>query len=75
MFPLHPEIDIIAVDKSKVILGVLGKQIKVNFNGDGFLKVEKSAYYPEFGLSVENNQLHFRLTDHLPIEITTRISW
>jgi hypothetical protein len=59
----------------KVILGVLGKQIKVNFKGDGFLEVEKSAYYPEFGLSINNNQLHFRLTGYLPIEITTRISW
>jgi uncharacterized heparinase superfamily protein len=75
VFPLHPEIEIMAVDEGNVILGVLGKQIKVNFNGDGFLRVEKSAYYPEFGLSVENNQLHFRLTGHLPIEITTRISW
>ena len=75
VFPLHPEIEIMAVDKSKVILGVLGKQIKVNFNGDGFLKVEKSAYYPEFGLSIENNQLHFQLTGHLPIGVTTRISW
>ena len=54
---------------------MLGKQIKVDFNGDGFLKVEKSAYYPEFGLSIENNQLHFRLKDRLPIEVTTRISW
>jgi len=75
VFPLHPEIEIKSIDEGNVILSVLGKQIKVDFIGDGFLKVEKSAYYPEFGLSVENNQLHFRLKDHLPIEITTRISW
>jgi len=75
VFPLHPEIEIKAVNEDNVILGLLEKQIKVDFNGDGFLKVEKSAYYPEFGLSVENNQLHFRLTGHLPIEITTRVTW
>ena len=75
VFPLHPEIEIKSINEGNVILSVLGKQIKVDFFGDGFLKVEKSAYYPEFGLSIENNQLHFRLTDSLPIEVTTRISW
>jgi len=75
VFPLHPEIEIKSIDESNVILSSLEKQIKVDFNGDGFLKVEKSAYYPEFGLSIENNQLHFRLKDRLPIEVTTRISW
>ena len=75
VFPLHPEIEVMDVDENKVILSVLGKQIEVNFKGDGFLEVEKSAYYPEFGLSIKNNQLHFQLTGSLPIETTTRISW
>jgi uncharacterized heparinase superfamily protein len=75
VFPLHPEIEIKALDEGSVILGLSRKQIKVNFNGEGLLSIEKSAYYPEFGLSVENNQLHFRVTGLLPIEVTTRISW
>lgn len=75
VLPLHPDIEIKAISKDDVILGLSGKQIKVKFNGQGSMHLEKSAYYPEFGLSVENSQIHFRLSGELPIEVITRISW
>ena len=75
VLPLHPDIEIKAINEDDVILGLSGKQIKVKFNGQGSMHVEKSAYYPEFGLSVENSQIHFRLSGELPIEVITRISW
>ena len=75
VFPLHPDIEIKAINEDDVILGLSGKQIKVKFKGQGSMYVEKSAYYPKFGLSVENSQIHFRLSGELPIEVITRISW
>ena len=50
VFPLHPEIEIKSIDEGNVILSVLGKQIKVDFNGDGFYSPEDGDY-PFYDLS------------------------
>jgi uncharacterized heparinase superfamily protein len=75
IFPLHPLVNLLEVYGNKVILDLLGNLIYVNFEGNGLLSVEKSSYHPEFGLSVENLTLHFKLNGELPLNSTTNISW
>ena len=58
-----------------IILDLFGKKINVNFDGNGLLELENSYYHPEFGASIKNYQLHYRLTENLPISVNTRISW
>jgi uncharacterized heparinase superfamily protein len=75
VFPLHPQVKIFDINVDVVILELFGKKINVNFDGNGFLELEKSSYHPEFGASFQNYQLHYRSTGNLPISINTRISW
>ena len=75
VFPLHPEVKVFDINEDMVILDIFGKKININFDGNGFLSLEKSSYYPEFGASIQNYQLHYRSTENLPISVNTRISW
>jgi uncharacterized heparinase superfamily protein len=75
IFLLHPQINIFETNNNKIILNVFGKKVNLNFEGKGFLEVEKSSYHPEFGISIENFKIHYRITEALPIKVTTRISW
>ena len=75
IFPLHPKIHIIDTKLNEVLLEVLDKKIRLNFKGNGFLKVEKSTYHPEFGVSINNYKIIYCVTQVLPIKILTRISW
>jgi uncharacterized heparinase superfamily protein len=75
IFPLHPLVNLLELSENKVILDLLGNKIYINFEGNGLLDVEKSSYHPEFGLSIENRTLHFRLSGELPLNLTTNISW
>jgi len=74
-FPLHPSVEIVNITRNSAILYVDGKQIKVLFFGLGVLAQEKSTYHPEFGLTVYNYKLVYRLSARLPINIITRIYW
>ena len=74
-FPLHPEVKIINSSKQKVLIESADKEIEINFEGNGNLVVESSTYHPEFGLSIENKQLHYKLSTKIPISIVTRIHW
>ena len=75
VFPLHPKVNVINVDREMATLEVSRNEIKVGFDGIGFLELKKSTYHPEFGLSIENHQLLYRLSGQLPVEISTRICW
>tara|TARA_B110000008_G_C16974234_1_gene565180 strand:- start:330 stop:1979 length:1650 start_codon:yes stop_codon:yes gene_type:complete len=75
IFPLHPLVELIEVNGNKVMLDLLGNPIDIKFDGNGLLNVEKSSYHPEFGISVENLTLHFKLNGELPLNSITTISW
>ena len=75
IFPLHPDVVLQNARLNLCDLLVDGKQVRVEFEGNGELEVVDSSYHPEFGLSIANQQLHYKVKMILPIEITTRISW
>tara|TARA_B100000787_G_C16199087_1_gene303416 strand:- start:5896 stop:7566 length:1671 start_codon:yes stop_codon:yes gene_type:complete len=75
VFPLHPEVKILNFDKETVYIDILGNKAEINFVGTGELFVETSNYHPEFGLSLENMQLHYRISEKLPAVIITRVNW
>ena len=75
IFPLHPDVTLQQASRDHCALLVNGKPAKVEFIGDGELEVVEDEYHPEFGLSIANQHLHYKVTMDLPIEITTRISW
>ena len=75
VFPLHPKVNVINVDRGMATLEVSRNEIKVGFDGIGFLELKKSTYHPEFGLSIENHQLLYHLSGQLPVKISTRICW
>ena len=75
IFPLHPSLNLINTNLNEVLVEVLGKKIRLKFEGKGSLNVEKSTYHPEFGLSIDNYKIHYRVTQTLPAKIITRISW
>ena len=75
IFPLHPDVVLQNACFNLCFLLVDGKQVRVEFEGNGELEVVDSSYHPEFGLSIANQQLHYKVKMILPIEITTRISW
>ena len=75
IFPLHPLIRIIDVKKNHVDIGMIGKKIKIMFEGYGKLIIKKSTYHPEFGVSIPSDKLIYQLVGKLPIKVTTRISW
>ena len=75
IFPIHPKVKIIQVNKSEILLDLLGNKIKFSFDGSGFLKVNKSSYHPEFGVSIENYKISYCIKEKLPLNITSRVSW
>ena len=75
VFPLHPEVKVFNINEDMAVLDIFGKKININFDGNGLLELEKSSYHPEFGATIQNYQLHYRLTENLPISVNTRISW
>ena len=75
IFPLHPDVVLQNACFNLCFLLVDGKQVRVEFEGNGELEVVDSSYHPEFGLSIANQHLHYEVKMILPIEITTRISW
>jgi len=75
VFPLHPKVEIADIDEGKVFLNVSGKQVEINFDGVGSFYVNKSTYHPNFGISIENNQLIYQVSGKLPLKIITRIHW
>jgi uncharacterized heparinase superfamily protein len=75
VLPLHPDVEMRAVEGNQVVLGIMGNEVVVTVEGDGDLGVAMSKYHPEFGLSVANKQLVFCSSLMLPIKITTRIRW
>lgn len=75
IFPLHPLVNIINTKVNEVLLDINNKKISINFEGNGDLRIKKSTFHPEFGLSVNNLKIHYQLTKALPIKIITRITW
>jgi uncharacterized heparinase superfamily protein len=75
VYPLHPDVVLQDAQLNQCDLIVEGQKLKVEFEGDGELKVVECSYHPEFGLSIANQHLHYKVKTDLPIEITTRISW
>jgi uncharacterized heparinase superfamily protein len=75
VLPLHPEVVLQDAQLNQCDLIVEGHKVKIEFEGDGELEVVESAYHPEFGLSIANQHLHFKVKMDLPIELKTRISW
>ena len=75
VMPLHPDVEIRAVEDDRAVFSIAGKELVVTVEGNGKLNSVKSNYHPEFGLSVNNWQLIFRSSAALPVEIITRIRW
>jgi len=75
VFPLHPNVTLQQAQQDHCVLLVEGKQVKIVFEGSGVLEVVDGHYHPEFGLSIANQHLHYKLQTDQLIEITTRISW
>ena len=75
VLPLHPNIAVEFDDAYHITLYVKNQSIQVRFEGKGDLRIEKSSYHPEFGLSIENQKLLYRVIGQLPIELITKIDW
>jgi len=75
IFPLHPSVKIINTEANEVLLEVSNKKISIKFEVNGDLRIIKSTFHPEFGLSVNNHKIHYQLSQTLPIKIITRITW
>ena len=75
VLPLHPDVKVSNIQEASVNLKISEKRIKVNFEGKGSLQITTSKYHPEFGLSVDNQQLIYDYNGGLPCKIITRISW
>lgn len=75
IFPLHPEIKILNLENQKVFLDVFNNHIEINFNGQGELSIKDSFYYPEFGMSIKNQQLHYKFSGNLPSSLITKVIW
>ena len=75
VFPLHPSVLAGDVEDNSISLEIIGKIVKINFEGSGKLKIIESQYYPEFGCSIDNKHLIYDFNGKLPSKITIRISW
>jgi uncharacterized heparinase superfamily protein len=75
VLPLHPDIKVCDIEDNQVKLDVLGNKVVVKVEGVGKLEVVTDCYHPEFGLSVENRKLIYRVDSILPIEFSTVIYW
>jgi len=75
VFPLHPDVGLQNVQLHQCDLVVDDHLVGVKFEGGGELEVVEGSYHPEFGLSIVNQHLHYKVKTYLPIEITTRMSW
>lgn len=75
VFCLHPDIEIDKIIGCGVALVVDGHRVELVVSGDGQLLLEDSTYHPEFGLSVNNKKLIYRVVTELPAKIVTDIIW
>ena len=75
VFPIHPQVKILDISMNMVELDLLEKKVNINFDGDSLLKLKKTSYHPEFGVSIQNFQIHYSLTKNLPVTVKTRITW
>ena len=75
VLPLHPNVQITNQLSDSVVLAVSGHEVHIQFEGSGELSVVNGEYNPEFGLSIESNQLQYHLIGPLPDKIITRIRW
>ena len=73
--PLHPNIVVNNIQGNSVNLEIKGKKVKVNFEGEGLLKVVTSKYHSEFGLSIDNKQLVYDYIGKLPLKTTIKVIW
>jgi len=75
VFPLHPSVVVGDVKGSSICLKSCGNIIKLEFEGNGKVKVIESKFYPAFGSSINNKHLIYDYNGDLPSKITVRISW
>ena len=75
VLPLHPSVVVDHIKGSSISLNIIGNIVRINFEGNGEVKVIESQYYPEFGRSIDNKQLIYNYTGKLPFKITMKISW
>jgi len=74
-FPLHPKISVNDSQDQSAVLNVEGHLVQILIEGDGSLELASCCYHPEFGRSIDSQQLIYNVQRSLPIEITTRIAW
>ncbi len=74
-FPLHPDVEITSLTTNKVVLAVAQKKVNITWLGSGILEQEQSTYHPEFGHSIDNIKLVYKMNAQLPAKIITRIYW
>jgi len=75
ILPLHPDVNVISIGHDCAILKIINKRIKVNFEGEGVLRVSSSYYHQEFGMSLANKQLIYDYNGELPFKSKIKISW
>lgn len=75
IFPLHPNVGLLEISDNEVKLDLIGNKIKINFEGNGLIDIEKSSYHPGFGLSIKNHTLRYKMSGKLPLHLTTNIYW
>ncbi len=75
VLPLHPSVLVGDVQGSSICLKVDGNVVKLNFEGNGKLKVIKSKFHQGFGYSINNKRLIYDYNGKLPSRIIIRMSW
>ena len=75
VLPLHPSILSGEVQGDYINLVINGNIVKINFEGQGKLKIIDSHYFPEFGCSIDNKHLVYDYKGKLPFKTIIKISW
>jgi len=75
VYPLHPDIEVVKINKDYVVLAVGEGRVKIYIEGEGALSGVDSTFHPEFGISVKSTKLVYHYTGQLPVQIITRVNW
>ena len=77
VLPLHPDVKVGDVEDNQLKLVVLGGEVVVKIEEEtgieGKLEVLTDCYHPEFGVSVENRKLVYRIVRELPVSVVIQI--
>jgi uncharacterized heparinase superfamily protein len=75
VLPIHPDVEIIEQKEKIIECEIKGEKFSIEFQSQGNLLIKDSAYFPEFGKSVDNIHIVFEIKAELPHKIKTLITW